>query len=276
MSGNVDTFMSNMSSVGSTYRFGGGCNCSSALCNHADCSEVIKWAACRSGVSFPDGTWVQYRAILSAGLATTPQRALHTRGALLFIFSSNPLVGGRPSQAHVAVSNGDGLTTTECRSTASGCGVFSNASKRGWTHAGLIPQFNYSKQTGVASGGAGGYSGEVNGDYTPPSVEWKPPGTVGPPPSPPPPPPPPVGTPLVGALSSSIQNILGSKECGRSKNAYRFRNPNAYGQEWIGNGILKCWISPTDDNGLRQRGYSAEASVVSTETFESMLDITGW
>lgn len=267
MAGNIETFMDAMSSIGSHYRFGGGCNCRSALCDYADCSEVVKWAACRAGVTLPDGTWIQYRAIRSAGLSTTPARALKTRGALLFIFSSNPLVGGRPSQAHVAVSNGDGVTTTECRSTSSGCGVFSNASKRGWTHAGLMMGFDYAALPGAEQGAAGG--------STPPSLEWTPPTPVGPPPSPPPPPPAPAGTAVFTAVSDNALNIIGSKECGRRKEAKIFTNPNDSSELWLGNGILKMHLSPSDWSGLYGRGYTS-VTTIGLDEFNDMLDITGW
>jgi hypothetical protein len=267
VAGNIEEFMDAMSSIGSHYRFGGGCSCGSALCDYSDCSESVKWAACRAGVTIPDGTWIQYRAIRNAGLTTTVARALKTRGALLFIFSSNPLVGGRPSQAHVAVSNGDGITTTECRGTSAGCGVFSNASKRGFNYAGLMPGFDYSALPSADQGAAGG--------GTPPSLEWTPPTPVGPPPSPPPPPPAPAGAVVFSAVSDNALNIIGSKECGRRKEAKIFSNPLDLGEVWLGNGILKMHLSPSDYSALYSRGYTSLVQI-SEEEFNDMLDITGW
>ena len=51
------------------------------------------------------------------------EQALKTRGALLFYFSQPPTGAGRPAEAHVAISLGDGRTI-EARSTKDGVGVF--------------------------------------------------------------------------------------------------------------------------------------------------------
>jgi hypothetical protein len=269
----ADAFVQTALTVGPTYHFGGGCNCRSSSCNGGDCSELVKWAACRNGVTVPDGTWIQYRAFRSAGLATTPERAIRTRGAVLFIFSSSPLVGGRPSQAHVAISLGNGTQSIECRSTASGCGVFSNISHRGWTHAALIPGLDYTGTAGVDQGGAGGTASD--GTPAPPSLEWKPPTPVGPPPSPPPPPPAPVGTPVYSSVPDEIDNILNSKACGKRVDAYMFHKPYGNTAEiWIGNGILRAYVSATSYPGLAQRGI--KIITLSTEEFDSMLDVSGW
>ncbi|MEM9514384.1 MAG: NlpC/P60 family protein, partial [Actinomycetota bacterium] len=102
-----------------------------------DCSELVQWAAHQAGVEITDGSWLQYRATANAGLAMSVEEALRTPGALLFKFSSDPTVGGRPSSAHVAISLGDG-TVMEAASPSRGVDIF-DATGRGWTHAGVIP-----------------------------------------------------------------------------------------------------------------------------------------
>ena len=87
-----------------------------------DCSELVQWSAHRAGVEVPDGSWLQYRQLEQQGGAVSVEQALHTRGALLFYFSSPP-TGGRPAEAHVAISLGDGRTI-EARNSRDGVGVF--------------------------------------------------------------------------------------------------------------------------------------------------------
>jgi cell wall-associated NlpC family hydrolase len=107
-----------------------------------DCSEILEWACARLGVvpRVPDGSWLQYRHCARAGLAVDVARALRTRGALLFSFSSDPEAGGRPDRAHVAVSLGNGHTV-EARGVRHGVGVF--PPRQGWTHAAFLPGVEY-------------------------------------------------------------------------------------------------------------------------------------
>lgn len=215
---------------GMAYHFGGSCNCNSSSCNNADCSAFIKWAACRVGVSITNGSWLQYRACRNAGRATSVSRAIQTKGALLFIFSGNPLTGGRPSTSHVAVSRGDG-TTVECRTkrrNPRGCDIFS-ASGRNWSHAGLIPGMDYTAERSTLQGGAGGTNPWGDGPM-PTLIEFVPPTPR--PADPPPPPPPPLptyGTPTV-YLSPALENIISSASCGQ------YRDP------WLVTYDSKTWI----------------------------------
>jgi cell wall-associated NlpC family hydrolase len=94
-----------------------------------DCSELVKWAAHQVGVSIPDGTMNQLPHIQRAGLTIPVDRALKTRGALLF----------RPG--HVAISLGDGRTM-EARNKKKGVRIF-NANSMKWTVGGLIPGMKY-------------------------------------------------------------------------------------------------------------------------------------
>lgn len=89
-----------------------------------DCSELTKWAAQRVGLDLPDGSWLQYLELKEQGALVPVEQALRTPGALLFSFSQEPTPGGaRPSQAHVAISLGDGRTI-EARGKKYGVGTF--------------------------------------------------------------------------------------------------------------------------------------------------------
>lgn len=126
------------------YRFGAewrGFDPATAL----DCSELLEGVGRLLHVdpTIPDGSWLQYRHCHNHGTVIGIGRALETRGALLFKFRGDPLTGGRPAAAHVALSLGDDERTFEARSTAAGVGIFAGAPGRGWTHAALIPGLTY-------------------------------------------------------------------------------------------------------------------------------------
>lgn len=110
-----------------------------------DCSELVEWGLERLGIAAPDGSWLQCRWVKDNALLTSVDRAALVRGALLFKFSSSPFSGGRPTSAHVAVSQGN-HQTIEARSSRHGVGQFS-AMGRGWTHAGLVPGLSYEEDT---------------------------------------------------------------------------------------------------------------------------------
>lgn len=132
-----------LSQEGDDYIFGAEASPSDTDPEAFDCSELIQWSCGRCAVdpSMPDGSWYQARHSRNYGLLTTVDKAIVTRGALLFKFSGDPFTGGRPTNAHVALSLGDG-TTMEARSSRYGVGTFT-AIGRGWTHAGLIPGADY-------------------------------------------------------------------------------------------------------------------------------------
>lgn len=135
-----------LSQTGDRYVFGAQASLSDSDPDAFDCSELIRWASGRLGVrpTVPDGSWYQARHVRDRGQLLSIREAVETPGALLFRFSSSPYVGGRPSFAHVAVSLGNG-STIEARSSSHGVGQFS-AHGRGWTHAGLIPGIDYTKE----------------------------------------------------------------------------------------------------------------------------------
>lgn len=103
-----------------------------------DCSELVQWAAKRVGVDITDGSWLQYLDLKQRGALIPVEQALRTPGALLFSFSEEPQPGGsRPSQAHVAISLGDGRTI-EARGSDYGVGIFEAGDRFEW--AGVIPE----------------------------------------------------------------------------------------------------------------------------------------
>jgi hypothetical protein len=75
-----------------------------------DSSELVEWAAHEAGVTdMPDGSWNQYRWLADKGAGVTVDQALHTKGALVFGFSSDPMASSdRPTRAYVGISLGDG------------------------------------------------------------------------------------------------------------------------------------------------------------------------
>lgn len=136
-----------LAQAGDRYRFGAETSPSDPDPDTWDCSELIQWTCDRLGVSptMPDGSWLQARHCNASGTSLEVSEAIDTRGALLFKFSSSPFLGGRPGQAHVALSLGNGKTM-EARSTAAGVGVFPNALGRGWTYAASIPGVVYGER----------------------------------------------------------------------------------------------------------------------------------
>lgn len=140
-----------LSQAGDQYVFGHEVRLTDPNPSAFDCSELIEWGCAQIGVQpkVPDGSWLQARHVKEAQSLVSIERAIETRGALLFRFSSDPFAGGRPAYAHVALSLGDGRTI-EARDTAHGVGVFP-ALDRGWTHAGLVPGVDYGA---VPPGGA--------------------------------------------------------------------------------------------------------------------------
>lgn len=132
-----------LSQDGDRYIFGVEVSPSDSNPKAFDCSELIQWGGARLRVSptVPDGSWLQARHCKNAGLLIPINQAIFTTGALLFSFSNDPFAGGRPTRAHVAVSQGNGRTI-EARSTIHGVGQFT-AYDRGWTQAGLLPGIDY-------------------------------------------------------------------------------------------------------------------------------------
>lgn len=137
--GNVQAFLdAALRQAGDQYIFGAEAAASEADPDAFDCSEIVEWAAAQVGVTVPDGTWLQYLHLKEQGAIIPVEEAIDTPGALLFSFSQEPTPGGaRPSQAHVAISLGDGQTI-EARGTQYGVGSF-DASPQRFQYAAVIP-----------------------------------------------------------------------------------------------------------------------------------------
>ena len=129
-----------MAQTGDRYVFGAEADLNDADPDVFDCSELTQWAASRVGVDLPDGSWLQYQALEKQGGAMSVDQALRTPGALLFRFDSDPNGAGRPGQAHVAISLGDGRTI-EARGTKYGVGSFEANTSR-FNYAASIPQMS--------------------------------------------------------------------------------------------------------------------------------------
>ncbi len=125
--------------AGDRYVFGAEADLRNADPNTFDCSELVQWAAAQVGVDVPDGSYNQYLDLAGQGATMPVEQALRTRGALLFYFSSEPTPGGgRPGQAHVAISLGDGRTI-EAMNSSRGV-LIANADSKRFNYAAVIPE----------------------------------------------------------------------------------------------------------------------------------------
>jgi cell wall-associated NlpC family hydrolase len=126
-----------LAQTGDSYVFGAEASPDDPNPTTFDCSELTQWAAHHVGIDLPDGSWQQYLQLKEAGAVIPVDQAVHTPGALLFRFDQEPTAGGgRPGQAHVAISLGDG-TTIEARGRAYGVGSWDAGDR--FTYAAVIP-----------------------------------------------------------------------------------------------------------------------------------------
>ncbi len=134
----TQTFLQNaLAQAGDPYVWGASANPADPNPKAFDCSELVRWAAQRVGVDLPDGSWLQYLQLKQQGATIPVEQALRTPGALLFSFSHEPTPGGgRPSQAHVAISLGNGRTI-EARGRKYGVGSFDAGNR--FEYAAVIP-----------------------------------------------------------------------------------------------------------------------------------------
>ena len=134
----VDRFVEvALAQAGDRYVFGSSAKLSDEDPDVFDCSELTRWAAHQAGVDIKDGAMYQYLDLKQRNALMPVEEALHTKGALLFYFSREPVPGGgRPSRAHVAISLGDGRTI-EARGRRYGVGEFSAQNR--FNYAGMIP-----------------------------------------------------------------------------------------------------------------------------------------
>lgn len=98
-----------------------------------DCAELVEWAVHQAGGSIVDGSQNQRRACRTHKTTLSIDKAIKTRGALLF------------TDSHVAISLGNGKTIEAANKTI---GVKQlNANNRGWKEAGLVPGLIYDEES---------------------------------------------------------------------------------------------------------------------------------
>jgi cell wall-associated NlpC family hydrolase len=125
--------------TGDHYVFGHEVNLDDPNPNTFDCSELVEWSTHQVGVKMPDGAWNQYEFLRKGGHMIPVDQAIHTPGALLFSFSSDP-DQGHPKANHVAISLGDGKTI-EAKGTQYGVGSWEANTKR-FNYAAVIPELS--------------------------------------------------------------------------------------------------------------------------------------
>ncbi len=131
-----------MAQRGDTYIFGADVNVGDPDPKAFDCSKLTEWAAHQAGVEIPGTSYEQYLDLKAKGLLIPVDKAAHIKGALIFHFSSEPVPGGgRPSEAHVAFSMGDGTHDLEAYGDNEGVNVFAMDNR--FNYAALLPGLDY-------------------------------------------------------------------------------------------------------------------------------------
>jgi cell wall-associated NlpC family hydrolase len=102
-----------------------------------DCSMLVQWSANQAGVHLERNAWHQYQQLHDQGMVISVQDAIHTPGALLFSFNSDPNGHNAPVHQHVAISLGNGKTI-EALGAQYGVNNFDATTKR-FQYAALIP-----------------------------------------------------------------------------------------------------------------------------------------
>lgn len=137
---------------GDTYVFGADVDVNDPNPTTFDCSKLTEWAAHQVGVEIPDTSYSQYLDLKDKGLLIPVDQAANTPGALLFHFSSEPTPGGgRPDEAHVAISLGNGQTI-EAYDENHGVDTFDMGNR--FNYAALIPGLNYDDINAGSGAGA--------------------------------------------------------------------------------------------------------------------------
>ena len=158
-----------LAQTGDSYVFGAEAAADDADPDVFDCSELTQWAAGQVGVSLPDGSWLQYLQLREQGAVIPIDQAVHTPGALLFSFDREPTAaGGRPGQAHVAISLGDG-TTIEARGTRYGVGSWDTGNR--FQYAAVIPGLSDATLADGEPAAAAAPAADSDGDGAPDPYE---------------------------------------------------------------------------------------------------------
>ena len=146
-----DVLLWAVAQAGDRYVFGAVVEFNNDNPNEFDCSGLVAWACNHAGVqpNFPHASWLQAKQCHDAKADISVDEGVATRGALLFGFTEgvDPFTANsRLDHAHVAISLGNGRTI-EAASQRWGVGTFSaDKLKRGWTHAALIPNVDYTNK----------------------------------------------------------------------------------------------------------------------------------
>jgi cell wall-associated NlpC family hydrolase len=151
----VDAFVQDaLAQAGDPYVWGATPDVHNANPTGFDCSSLVEWAAGQVGIDLPRTSYGQYLALQQQGDTISVEQALHTRGALLFDFSTPPTPGGgRPSTAHVAISLGDGRTI-EAMDTQHGV-LVAHASTGRFNYAAVVPGMDAMDASAVPTAGTG-------------------------------------------------------------------------------------------------------------------------
>lgn len=131
--GSVETFVAAaLGQAGTRYRYGAEASASDSDPDAFDCSELVEWAAARAGVKFVDGSSQQRAYCERKGTLVSVDRAVRTRGALLF------------ASGHVAISLGNGRTIEAVNRTY-GVREMSATGRQSvrWIAGGLVPGLRY-------------------------------------------------------------------------------------------------------------------------------------
>jgi len=130
-----------LAQVGDEYVFGAEVDVNEVDPQVWDCAEFTQWAAYKAGAEISGSSFEQYLELKAQGLLIPVEEAVNIPGALLFHFSEEPQPGGgRPSEAHVAFSLGDGKTV-EAQSEEAG--VLQDEAGNRFEYAALLPGVDY-------------------------------------------------------------------------------------------------------------------------------------
>ncbi len=116
-----------------------------------DCSMLVQWSAHQAGTDLPRNAWDQYKWLHDRGMVIPVDQAIHTPGAVLFSFNSDPNGNSAPVHQHVAISTGDGKTV-EALGRQYGVGSWDATPKR-FQYAAVIPGISDPASAGASGGG---------------------------------------------------------------------------------------------------------------------------
>lgn len=148
-SGDVQAMLDKaLKQVGDQYVFGAEVSDTDPDPSVWDCAELTQWSAYQAGAEIPGSSYEQYLDLKAKGLLIPVEQAENTPGALLFHFSEEPTPGGgRPGEAHVALSLGHGKTV-EAQSEETG--VVTDESAGRFEYGALLPNVDYGTTATVA------------------------------------------------------------------------------------------------------------------------------